>query len=363
MLKAAWPAGVPAAEMTILDRLPEGRRRAAIARLASVVGGGVAAGFGGGSAGGEPTVSRATVFRLRSAWRREASLRAILPTSFRGARPRAGVGTAMSAVVRRLLAESPAFVSSSAIAREVVAILGGEVAVGAALRSVRRERALMVEDPARLEADFGRGVVVDVTAMSLGTGVESALICLVVERSSGLIVGSAVGLAASWAPLMFAAVGDAAAKLAGGGIDRAVDEGVDTTVSVLVPAPRTPGEFEISERVAGYGRAPGVRFSKARPGELATSVLGGRVGAVRFRPRSTRAVLDAADAAAMPLDLLEVDAGVASIVGRQIAEHNQVVIRRLSISAGDGTLTRDGSGAMAAALARLGRALREEAGS
>lgn len=358
LLASAYPDGVPAGEAAHLASLPLDRAEQVTRRLAAVLEAEQDVRPGLAELAARAGVDRSVFFQLRRQWRERRSLSVLTPfalTPLRGAVDRGGSKAALP-LVRRLVAESPDFVSAGEIARQVVRETREEVSYKTALRLVRLERQKSATDADYLRGNYGRTLLLDISAFDIPiSGVEAAvaIAAIVMDRSSLLVLGAAVGGNSDMPSLQSLAIRRARQLLADERLDRAMPPD-DVNVEVVVAdgaAPLTALPSAIDRR----GGMDVVTKGPRRFGRRASGLLGGRLGGLRLMPQATakgRMASVKLGARRSPVTVGQ----AAELVDRAVLDHNEPRITALRAAAGsEMALVRDG--AMAEVLDGLGQVL------
>lgn len=359
LLDRAFPDGVPAAEAAHLASLPPGRAEQVTRRLAAILTAEQEVRPGLAALAAQAGVDRSVFFGLRRRWREHRSLRVLTPfaaTPLRGAVDRGGSKAALP-IVRRLVAGSPDFVSAGEIARHVVRETREAVSYKAALRLVRRERQASATDAEYLVRNYGRTVLLDITAIDLplsGPEPAVAIAAFVIDRSSLIVFGAAVGEREDMWPLQSLAIRRARDLLADQQLDRILPSDDVFVEMVLADAGTNNG-------IVGSGPPaprPGlevVAMGPRRFGRRLSALLGGRLGAVRLLPATTATGLLGPRTVGGRHSPVTVEQA-AELLDAAIVEHNAARIAALRAAAdANMALVRDGG--MGDVLAELGQAL------
>lgn len=298
VLARAWPEGVPAEESVYLRSLSDERQAIVVARLEAVL---AAEGDATGlvDAARLAGLGRTAFFGLRRAWNANRSLRSLAPYERRrsvpksfvepdkrpGKMPRFQVGERTAAV--EAIRADPAASNAS-----IAALVAERTATALDPRTltslVRQERRLLHFSPRLLLGVYGRSLVADVSAldMTLSEGGEgrSAIAAFLIERSTGLVVGYAVGARDQGVALQGRAAQRAVAFLA----DERADVALGTPVAMkLVVGPGPEEEIETLANAAGSVRDVEVfATGRLRFGRRVTSLIG-RPGRIGLRPMAT----------------------------------------------------------------------------
>ncbi|MES2753505.1 MAG: hypothetical protein V4659_02450 [Pseudomonadota bacterium] len=358
LLAIAYPDGIPAGEAAHLASLAPDRAEQVARRLAAVLEAERDVRPGLAELAARAGVDRSVFFHLRRQWRERRSLSVLTPfagTPLRGAVDRGGSKPALP-IVRRLVAESPDFVSAGEIARQVVREMREEVSYKTALRLVRLERQKSATDADYLRGNYGRTLLLDISAVDIPiSGVETAvaIAAVVMDRSSLLVLGSAAGGSSDMLSLQSLAIRRARQLLADERLDRAMPPDDVNVEFVLADgaAPLTALPSAIDRR----GGMDVVTRGPRRFGRRASGLLGGRLGGLRLMPHAT--ATGRPESAALATKRSPVTVGhAAELVDRAVLDHNGPRITALRAAAGsEMALVPDG--AMAEVLDGLGQFL------
>lgn len=294
-MAAVWPRGMPSRDRLIFEGLLPAERSKVIARLDAVR----------RAEAGEPLaplaaavgLSRAAFYNLRSAFR-ERSLEGLVPNIRRAPRrTRDPAGSSVRTFARALLVERGLEMRNVDLARLLLERahpgpeIGGETdqtRLQWAERLVRHERRAIALDPVFLRANFGRRILVDVTAVSvfLPGDDELAVVSVCLDAASGLVLGSMLGRIDNAVELERAAVDEAHRFVRRNRADRAVPEWPPTDLRLMLP-PSAQGPGDDGELRAAAGRFE-VRFpgTYAYGSEL-VQLTGPRIGRLPLAPRRT----------------------------------------------------------------------------
>jgi hypothetical protein len=215
-----WPNGVPNEDRIIFEALPIDQRRRVLERLDAVW----QADRGGplGALADAVGLKHAAFFNLRRAWRRH-SLAGLIPHETRVRRRllasaddplrkravsllRAKTGARNVDIAKLMIEADPTLVS---------AVGGPNARLGVLQRLerlVQAERRSLAMDAEYLTRNYGRGLALDLTAVSIILNDKSpslAVAALLVETASGLVLGSALGRANDYMKLQLNALADA----------------------------------------------------------------------------------------------------------------------------------------------------------
>lgn len=340
-LARAWPDGVRSEEAAYLRSLSEERRTIVIARLKAVLAVeerprdlAAAAAIAG--------MGRTAFFGLRRAWKAERSLRSLAPyerrehdsTSFVEPTER-NEGKSKRQVAERTAAVEAIRADPAAGNGRIAALVAERTASTLDRRTltslVRQERRLLHFSPHLLLGVYGRSLVADVSALDLSLGEEgderTAVAAFMIERSTGLVIGHAVGTRDDGVHLQRRAARRAVAFL---GRERA-DVPVDTPVAMrLVVGPGPEEEVVALAAVAAsvLGEGAVVSTGRLRFGRRAASLIG-RPGRIALRPMATVPAVDEPPRGAGRPSVTAAEADV--LLGVELERHNRSALDALRI--------------------------------
>jgi hypothetical protein len=391
----AWPAGPVRSDVALYETLSEAQRDAVLLRLEKML----EAETGATSQAALSRaigVGRSYFLKLHRRWKADRRLSTLVPYQTRPARrtARNRLNELMELTVRRLLRRAPPGVRNVDVANEAalwevrrqsrldrmrgVAPSGDDVIevdrsrIGVALATIGFVRRELAADAAWLKEYYGEALILDLTAIALAVtddcdGHRQAVVALVIERASGLVMGHAMGTVEHASELPFAAIAMAEERLASDRLDVCGSEPFVTSVTAIV-VDNGVGREQAEERRSGR-RSPARpkgsiavtenmelwRGSVRRFGMLARERVGFRIGRMHIHPRSTYtgdAKVDLADRIYVAADVEE----AVRIWTYEVERHNHPIEERLASL--DRLCAR---GQMAAALVRLRTALQQAA--
>lgn len=359
VLDLAWPDGMPAEEHALLVTLDTDRRAIVVRRLAALldVERGLVDLTGGAREAG---VARTLFYNLRKAWRLRRSLRSLVPyakgpnpaPSFVEPHKREGLiarrqATERAAAVAAIRADPAA--SSDEIASRIAEETGSELDRRTLVSLARQERRLLHFSPHLLRGVYGRSVLADVSALALlvesGGQAETAIAAMIVERSTGLVLGHAVGRRRDGAVLQVSAASRAITFL----YERGLDVPADVVVGMMLVVPPGTGariDRLIERGVAALGSDAVIEKGRLRFGRRLAALIG-QPGSIGLRTMSTvpRRNVTAPE---QPLRQAVLSVGEAdALLGAELLRHNRSALDALRL-AGFGR-----EGASAGAMARL----------
>jgi hypothetical protein len=343
LLRRAWPEGVPPAELAFLRSLPERRAEIVRRRLTALL-----------AADGNPApdlteiatsagLSRTLFYNLRKRWSKNKSLRSISPYQPRsgggaeapdGSRPDGDAGRRHSNEAEAALAEILAdpLANNGQIASRVAVSTRTALDRRTLVKIVQRERRLLHFRPLDLLPVYGRSLLADITAVEIALEedehLEVAVLAMLIERATGLVLGHAVGTAQDGIALQVKAALRAVAFLA----EHRADTPLGTPVDIRVVV--GPAELEQVARIGDtlarhLGRENVVSVGWRRFGERAASLIG-QPGRVRLRPMATMPQQEMLDPSRIPGPRLS-RADADALLGTELARHNRSALDGLRV--------------------------------
>ena len=349
LLRAVWPDGIPQRDRVILDGLLPDRRAEVVARLNAVW----------RAQNGEPLaplaegigLGRAAFYNLRQAWQ-ERSLEGIIPNARRKPRRmKSALDSPVRALARSLLIEDGMTSRNLDIARKLIEDpVGNEEIVGKteqirlqwAERLVRHERRTLSRDTEYLRNNFARRLVIDLTAVSilLAGNDQLAVVAVVLDAGSGLVLGSALNRLETAVEIERAAVEEARRFVTRNKVDGPLEPGQACDLDFMLP-PGTTGS-EDSRELRGVTR----KLDLHRPGTYGfgqelVQLIGPRIGRMPLAPRKTLSI--AADPAVLRRKVVELDPLQAGAYwDREVLRHNEPVLAALQAADILGSGVREG---------------------
>ena len=349
LLRAVWPDGIPQRDRVILDGLLPDRRAEVVARLNAVW----------RAQNGEPLaplaegigLGRAAFYNLRQAWQ-ERSLEGIIPNARRKPRRmKSALDSPVRALARSLLIEDGMTSRNLDIARKLIEDpVGNEEIVGKteqirlqwAERLVRHERRTLSRDTEYLRNNFARRLVIDLTAVSilLAGNDQLAVVAVVLDAGSGLVLGSALNRLETAVEIERAAVEEAHRFVTRNKVDGPLEPGQACDLDFMLP-PGTSGS-EDSRELREVTRKLDLR----RPGTYGfgqelVQLIGPRIGRMPLAPRKTLSI--AADPAVLRRKVVELDPLQAGAYwDREVLRHNEPVLAALQAADILGSGVREG---------------------
>ena len=298
LFEQIWPSGIPAREGIVFDAVAPKQREMVLNRIEAVW----------RAECGEPWeplansigLGRAGFYKLRKAWR-EHGIAGVVPHGTQ--RPRR-VSVEDNHPLRK---EAQALLRAEGGSARNVDIahrlfdaqdeadqnLDGyrkEAALQRIERLVQHERKALGRNPKYLSTAYGHGLLVDLTAVAIQLDDEEgqlAIVAVVVETSSGLIISSALGSRGQLIDLQLEAIANGLEFLAERKADRKVDEQPTVDLHLTLPPPLSEQDLVLpqlreSVRDLSTGRPGGHTY-----GQAIVQWVGPRVGRIVLAPRST----------------------------------------------------------------------------
>lgn len=349
LLRALWPDGMPERDRVIFDGLLPDRRAEVIARLDAVW----------RAQNGEPLaplaegigLGRAAFYNLRQAWK-ERSLEGIIPNARRKPRRmKSALDSPLRALARSLIIEDGMTSRNLDIARRLAEDpVGTEEIFGRteqirlqwAERLVRHERRTLSRDREYLRKNFGRRLVVDLTAVSilLAGNRQLAVVAVVLDAGSGLVLGSALNRLETAVEIERAAVEEARRFITRNQVDSPLQSGPACDLDLMIPpgAPAPEDFQELREVTRNLDlRRPGTYGF----GQELVQLIGPRMGRLPLAPRKTLAI--DADPAVLRRKVVELDPSQAGAYwDREVLRHNEPVLASLRAADVLGSGVREG---------------------
>lgn len=315
-------------------------------------------------------VSVPTMFRLKRIWKSTGSnLKSIAGGSARKARggDAAEKFTKAREYAERL-AESVALEGSlNAFATQIVEA-HKDVSLRAAeriAREVLKKRRLVVDN---LKEGYGRDILVDAVGISLllalpgeesredGERLEAAVLAVVLDKASGLILGARVVERRNAVTGQRAALIDARHYIYERGIDIHVPDKV--RLHVTVGPIQSDRDRHFAETMKTLLGSDVVLQGSRRFGRKAIPIIGSSIGSIKFIPGATET--GRGEAAAVravgrePLSLFKAD----EVVSAEVSAYNQTILDRLEVSGAIRRIKLPSQGSMCASLEEVIKMLR-----
>ena len=357
LLKRAWPEGVAAEEVRLFRSLTAARRSKVVARLGVLLDIEDARRDNANAHVDMRTKARAAglttdgLFAIRRKWDFLRSLASIAPYLGRAERqPTQRDDDDPIVIAARALIAEMAGSPDSVLASRLRERFG--TSVPNMIRLVRRLRRDDATDPERIGKTFGRSLLIDLCAIdrvTLGSPPAPIVCAVVVERASGVILGTAVE--ASGGDTIVAQVAAEHAAMAFIS-DRELDvDGDEAAVELTIGDGGEAAEaFAAANRLKDKGIDLRVNsVGPRRYGQRLVSQLGKRLGRLWWRPRSTA---PASEPAKPDLANGIAIGDAAVLVAGEVEAHNAMMFGSLAeggVHAGWGKA----DGAMTAALRRV----------
>ena len=357
LFEEAWPDGPHDDDVRVFRTLSPARRSKVAARLTAVLKieatrkTNARAHVDMSALARDAKLSRDGLLNIRKKWDADRSISSLVPYLGRAEKQPTQLSDEDPIVLaaRAIIADTPDALDGT-IAGKLKAMFG--VTKPRGIRLVRRLRRDDALDPNALNKTYGRAVVVDLCAIDrtiADAGDTTAVLCLVAERASSLIIGHAVVSGASDT----LAVQRAAVLQAADWLEREVLDLAGAEAGVILTLANGPHIEDAVERI-DRARAAGIDYGVTslgprRYGRRLLTIFGKRLGALSFRPLLTDPNGDRPAAGSMPSMTL---ADLAVLVAAEVAKHNEVVITQIRDAgfAEDSLVSR---GAMSVALRHL----------
>ncbi|WP_298814721.1 hypothetical protein [uncultured Sphingomonas sp.] len=329
-----WPEGMPERERLVWEAISARERGTILKRIEAAFRGergerwsDLAEGVG---------LKRAGFYKLRAGWR-DHGIAGVVPNQTQQVRRvavpddhplrssaaallRSEGGRARNVdLARRLLGGAPA-----KSGRELAELQKVE-------RLVQHERRALALDPEFLAKTFGAGLLVDLTAVSVlldGAEPAPAIVAVVAETSSGLVMGSAIGSRVDALHLERAAIGQALGFLRARRGDRDVDTVPASDLGLTLPPGVTESDADV-DLLRGavahleFGRPGGFGY-----GQALVQLVGPRIGRMVLAPRRTLPADGAAYASTRVAPVMTLEQAGAQWA-REVLRHNEPVLKVL----------------------------------
>lgn len=354
VLSRAWPEGVPSAEAALLKRLPVARRQKVVARLTALLDiedlrrANKVARLDLPARARTAGVTTDGLAAIRRKWDADRTLASVVPYLGRSERQPTQRSDDDPIVVeaRALIADRPG-ATDSQLASELRR--RGGASVPNMIRLVRRLRRDEATDPSVIGVTYGKALLVDVCATDAVTAADRPIaFALVVERASRLILGAAAGTVDDdTIALELRAVSAATARIAADGLDADAGGTVAAVELTIGDGPGVDAAFAAADvlREVGFDVRANSRGPR-RYGQRLVSLLGRRLGAISWRPRSSTRGAEA------PPGAIRMDLSAAhGLLDLEVDRHNAEILANL----GEGRVltARVMDGAMARALVQV----------
>lgn len=352
---AVWPDGIPASERVIYEAVPPEDRPQVIERLDAAF----------RAANGEPWkpladklgLKRSAFYDLRNGWK-ERKLSGVIPYDRRvGRRLVIKEQDPLRSSARDLLRSRDRGTRNVDIAKRLLETHGGlaeDAGYNARLsalqrieRLVQEERRELARDRVYLERAYGQRIVIDLTAVSIVLDLPDpslAVVAIVLEEASGLIMGSVLDTLDDAAGAQAAAIDASIEFLQQRKADVAVSGLMADLVVTLAPGsrPDSTGEAELAEKVRDLDVGHGTYAF----GQNLVQTVGPRVGRMTLAPRRTLTIDAAKHLENRKADLMTLSMARARWE-REVTRHNQPILEGLAeaglvdcAGAGDGVMAR-----------------------
>ncbi|MBD8548832.1 hypothetical protein [Sphingomonas sp. CFBP 8760] len=357
-LARIWPDGMPDRDRILLDALSPKDRIPILCRLNAVW----------RAEQGEPLgplansigLQRAAFFNLRRAWRRH-SLAGIIPNETRSSRrrPAAPEKDPREALANAILRSHPRLrnvdVAKLMLETSKPPSERGEhhaylAALQLAERFVQRERRVLAGDQDFVREAYGRALGIDLVAVSIIADEDPtnlAVVAIVMEEASGVVLGTSLGLLADRSALQLAALEAAAATIRLHRADLPPSTAPDIDLSLVVGSDFATAELDGMLRphfsdvfvggAGGYGT-----------GRQVLQIIGPKVGRMVIHPRKMDSVDMDHLSRTRILHRLPLDQARA-LWSKEVQRHNEAglqTLRNIGMYDGDGQADGRLSGAI-----------------
>lgn len=239
---------------------------------------------------GDPRGLTASGFQsLVRRWRADRSVQTLVP--YAGRTPRIRDDTPDHRLVAREIDEllrSDPDASLVAVAKAALRRSGASLAINTIRSLTRERREILRSEPEWLARNYGKNILLDVSALGLSISADDGdtigAIALLVECSSGIVLGHAIGHLDEAPALQRSAIADGLTKIISEGID--VDG--DPAKLTLVIAPGESAAYAAALREV----SPTVTIidsPRRRPGDRVAELVNGAIDILPLRPRGGRA--------------------------------------------------------------------------
>lgn len=332
LLQRVWPDGMPERDRIIWEGLLPESRQAVFRRLDAVW----------RAENGEPwkpladsiDLGRSAFFNLRRLWR-ENSLEGIVPYARQTPRRVATSDDApVKSLARAILDDDQMNSRNVDLARRLLDCAEEKDVSGAsdqarlqwAERLIRHERRALASSPNWLRKNWGRRIVVDLTAVSIVLKGQSqlAVVAVCLDAASGLVLGSAIGRLKDSLELERAAIDEAWRFVRERKADRDPENYPPCDLSLMLPARCD------TDRAARTLKSEAGSLELSVPGTYAfgqrlVQIVGPKLGRVNFAPRKTLSILT--QQFAKSREILELEPPSAtSYWTREVWRHNEPVL-------------------------------------
>jgi hypothetical protein len=355
LFTAIWPEGVPAAEMIVFNAVPARDQPEVLRRLEVAWRG--ECGEKWDALASKIDLKRAAFFNLRKSWRTHGIAGVIPNGSQRGRSVIAPDDDPLWTGATAMLRFQGGGARNVDIARSLLGhkltSSGKDMAELQRIeRLVQHARRALARDPEYLQEAYGSGLLIDLTAVSIvlaDPDPTPAIVAVVVETASGLVLGSRVGHRDDASELQHAAIRIALQFLDEHRADRHRKK-KSVALGLTLPPSRNKDDLQLEElhaavRSLEFGMPGGFNY-----GQALTQLVGPRIGRMILAPRSTLAIDGAEYLRKRIAPVLELDQAISNW-DREVLRHNQPILEVLKA-----TGLVDGEGSPDAALARTLRA-------
>ena len=298
LFEQIWPSGIPPREQIVFDAVAPKKREMVLNRIEAVW----------RAERGEPWeplaasigLSRAGFYKVRKAWR-EHGIAGVVPHGTQQPR-RVSIedNHPLRKAAEELLRAEGGGARNADIARSLFDAQGeanrdlDEHRKASALQRIERlvqhERKALGRNPKYISTAYGQGLLVDLTAVAIQLDDDErklAIVAVVVETASGLIIASRLGSQGEFVDLQREAIAEGLEFLAEHKADRTVDAQPKVDLHFTLPPPFSEQDLVLHElrksvRDLSIGRPGGHTY-----GQALVQWIGPRVGRIALAPRST----------------------------------------------------------------------------
>jgi hypothetical protein len=225
-------------------------------------------------------------------WRKQRQVSTLLPYATRQPRkPKVTSETdEFETILETLLRKDPGM-SLVTVSMQAIKASGSNIAINSARLRARAVRASIRSNEAWLKANYGKEILSDVCILGADlegkSGVDTAVIALLVDAASGYIHGHAIGPIKESLDLQKAALADGLANVASRRLDR--DDVGSVTLDCVIGVGTDEAVSSMSEKLRESGASVTVIDNPTRRcGDRANDVLDGAVDFLALRPRQGR---------------------------------------------------------------------------
>ncbi len=330
LVRRAWPTGLSADEESLLRKLSSEDERLVEVRLAALIEVEEGARRATRAPDDDPKGLTSSGFQsLVRRWRAHRRVETLLPYAGRAPRQRSDTQDhhAVSALIDEMLRKEPD-ASIDALARAAHRQSGVALAFNTVRAIARERRDAFRQDPSSLRRSYGRHLLADVCPLgaqiAVGSAFDRAVIALLIEAASGLVLGHAVGAAEASFELQRRSMSAGLASLNLDSLDVRREELASLTI--VTPQDTPPSYTAALRAVLPVGQI--VNSPQRRVGDRAANMLNGSVDILPLRPRGGRA-------ARRTEDILWDAARISQVADEAVRSHNAVCLKHLRAAMSD----------------------------